>query len=339
MYDTAKMCQRQLRPKGALPGESGARRLTRRFGWLHGAVPNLPLLLVATLLVGGWTHVAVPRAVGQAVVSQPGLATGASTPTGGIATVSPSFGTAKSGVTTAPPRTPSSISYPYPLANPTDGGRFNGKIERYAGRLMAKYDLNGDLLLEQSEWIAMHGDPAGTMDLDGDGVITIDEIVNRVSDYGRRSLRVVPNVPLHFADASQDTTNIDAASRTTYRVHPDDSQANDSANGQPNSPEVRMMRRFFVIPSQLPQGIAGWFLDNDADGDGQVTMAEFSANWTEVEAAQFASYDLNGDGVITAAECVRAETARAEREAAEARGAASAPTNDESGAVAADSAG
>ncbi|MEZ6073792.1 MAG: hypothetical protein R3C10_26815 [Pirellulales bacterium] len=225
------------------------------------------------------------------------------------------------------------------LANPTDGGRFNGKIERYAGRLMAKYDLNGDLLLEQSEWIAMHGDPAGTMDLDGDGVITIDEIVNRVSDYGRRSLRVVPNVPLHFADTSQDTTNIDAASRTTYRVHPDDSQANDSANGQPNSPEVRMMRRFFVIPSQLPQGIAGWFLDNDADGDGQVTMAEFSANWTEVEAAQFASYDLNGDGVITAAECVRAETARAEREAAEARGAATAPTNDESGAVAADSAG
>ena len=213
-----------------------------------------------------------------------------------------------------------------PVADPAAGGRFTGKVQRYAARLMSKYDLNGDRLLDQSEWIAMRGDPAGTMDLDGDGVITTDEIVTRVGVYGRRSLRVVPNVPVRTAESKDEAADADAPARMAYRVVPEGEQRNDVGDTS-GSPGLRMMRRFFVIPSQLPQGVAGWFLDNDADGDGQVTMAEFSANWTEVEAARFASYDLNSDGVITAEECAQVESERLEDEAATEDSAAAADTS------------
>ncbi len=220
----------------------------------------------------------------------------------------------------------SGYQQPAPVANPAAGGRFTGKVQRYAARLMSKYDLNGDRLLDQSEWIAMRGDPAGTMDLDGDGVITTDEIVTRVGVYGRRSLRVVPNMPVRTAETNTEGDDADGGAKVAYRVVPEGEQRADSTES-PGSAELRMMRRFFVTPSQLPQGVAGWFLDNDADGDGQVTMAEFSANWTEVEAARFASYDLNSDGVITAAECAQAEAERLEAAATEEESAAAADSS------------
>jgi Ca2+-binding EF-hand superfamily protein len=211
-------------------------------------------------------------------------------------------------------RTVSNGQQPSPAQDLAGGGRFTAKVQRYAVRLMSRYDLNGDRLLEQSEWTAMRGDPAGTMDLDGDGVITTDEIVTRVGMYGRRSLRVVPNVPIRIAESSDETAEPEPPARMAYRVLPDGEATDPSSS----TPELRMIRRFFVIPSQLPQGVAGWFLDNDADGDGQVTMAEFSANWTDVEAKRFGSYDLNSDGVITASECAQAEAERLANEAAEA---------------------
>lgn len=45
-----------------------------------------------------------------------------------------------------------------------------------------------------------------------------------------------------------------------------------------------------------------WFFERDLDGDGQVDMAEFADQWDEQTAEEFAAYDLNGDGVITADE-------------------------------------
>jgi hypothetical protein len=36
-------------------------------------------------------------------------------------------------------------------------------------------------------------------------------------------------------------------------------------------------------------------------------MAEFSDTWNDAVAAEFAKYDLNGDGVITAQECLEAQ--------------------------------
>jgi Ca2+-binding EF-hand superfamily protein len=58
---------------------------------------------------------------------------------------------------------------------------------------------------------------------------------------------------------------------------------------------------------RLPKGLPDWFTAKDADGDGQVSMAEFAADWTPAKVAEFSRYDLNGDGIITASECLKAE--------------------------------
>jgi subtilisin-like proprotein convertase family protein/Ca2+-binding EF-hand superfamily protein len=49
-------------------------------------------------------------------------------------------------------------------------------------------------------------------------------------------------------------------------------------------------------------GLPGWFYERDADGDGQVAMAEFAAEWTNEKLAEFVSLDGNGDGLLTSLE-------------------------------------
>jgi hypothetical protein len=50
---------------------------------------------------------------------------------------------------------------------------------------------------------------------------------------------------------------------------------------------------------RLPKGLPSWFINKDKDGDGQVLMAEYATVWTDAVAAEFASRDPSGDGVIT----------------------------------------
>ena len=64
--------------------------------------------------------------------------------------------------------------------------------------------------------------------------------------------------------------------------------------------------RFLTPKERLPKGLPEWFLEKDADGDGQVCMAEFASDWTPDVVAEFERYDLNHDGVITPAECLKA---------------------------------
>lgn len=69
--------------------------------------------------------------------------------------------------------------------------------------------------------------------------------------------------------------------------------------------------RFLTARERLPKGLPDWFLEKDMHGDGQITMAEFTDNWTPDKVAEFARYDLNHDGIITAAECLKVEKAKA----------------------------
>ena len=57
----------------------------------------------------------------------------------------------------------------------------------------------------------------------------------------------------------------------------------------------------------MPAGLPEWFTRKDVNGDGQVTLAEFSDSLTDDVAAEFARYDLNNDGVITAQEVLAAQ--------------------------------
>ncbi|GAB5406610.1 MAG: proprotein convertase P-domain-containing protein [Aureliella sp.] len=51
--------------------------------------------------------------------------------------------------------------------------------------------------------------------------------------------------------------------------------------------------------------LPGWFYERDADRDGQVSMGEFSEEWTDATLAEFARLDLNEDGLLTSSEVAK----------------------------------
>ena len=60
----------------------------------------------------------------------------------------------------------------------------------------------------------------------------------------------------------------------------------------------------------LPKGLPDWFLEKDIHHNGQITMAEYTTNWTPEKVKEFARYDLNNDGIITAEECLKVLSSR-----------------------------
>jgi Ca2+-binding EF-hand superfamily protein len=58
-------------------------------------------------------------------------------------------------------------------------------------------------------------------------------------------------------------------------------------------------------PQRTPEGLPGYFTDRDQNGDGQISMAEFSSDWSDEVVAEFFGSDFNRDGVITTDEALR----------------------------------
>jgi hypothetical protein len=46
---------------------------------------------------------------------------------------------------------------------------------------------------------------------------------------------------------------------------------------------------------RMPDGLPSWFLQKDANSDGQIQMSEFAEAWTKERADEFVRLDLNGD--------------------------------------------
>jgi Ca2+-binding EF-hand superfamily protein len=113
-------------------------------------------------------------------------------------------------------------------------------------------------------------------DKDGDGVITLDELTGRVNQYSAQN-RSGGEKGAHDSEGSRSRFS----SSLAYR---------------------------FLTPTErLPEGLPDWFARKDANGDGQISMAEFSSFWTVAKAREFSHYDADNDGIITPAECLAAE--------------------------------
>jgi len=166
--------------------------------------------------------------------------------------------------------------------------KVSAKVLRYVERIVKKYDRNGDGRLQAAEFRAMHGEPRRA-DLNQDGVITLDELAERVASYGRRRrIRLrSPNPAAVFVFPLLRSSEQPAAA-TPKRIAPDK--------------EPEQERRFFVPRALLPQGLPDWFDKRDTDGDGQLTFSEFSRGATRAEIERYPQYDRNGDGVLTAQE-------------------------------------
>ncbi|MFV1966638.1 MAG: hypothetical protein ACC628_14535 [Pirellulaceae bacterium] len=179
-------------------------------------------------------------------------------------------------------------------------------------RVIEAHDANGDGQLQQEEWSTLNGEPAH-VDTNRDGVITSDEFVRYVHLFGaRRRIRLVspeptleePVPPLLQPTSSGPEGNAARKKETPDEVTGDSPQARDGSLVQPRTRQVKRRRdsKFFVPEDRLPSGLPTWFHTQDRDGDGQITMAEYSPEVTAATVAIFRRYDTNGDGVITSGE-------------------------------------
>jgi hypothetical protein len=71
--------------------------------------------------------------------------------------------------------------------------------------------------------------------------------------------------------------------------------------------DKRKSYRFSKPDDKLPTGLPSWFKSRDTNGDGQVSMSEYSRSWSSSSVAEFRRYDLNDDGIITAKEAAKAK--------------------------------
>lgn len=158
------------------------------------------------------------------------------------------------------------------------------KYERYAASLMRQYDKNRSGVLEKDEASQLRGYLAGS-DRNRDGKVTAAELKSRLSSYGQRGKR-----------GGGDTSR---SSKHKKSRHVAKSRSHRSSGYRSRSPIERQS-------NDLPK----WFARYDANADGQVAMAEYASEWTDEKIAEFKGYDLNGDGLITAKECLQAKSER-----------------------------
>lgn len=142
------------------------------------------------------------------------------------------------------------------------------RIRRYAEGLMRQYDENRSGELERNEWEKMRGSDWAKADKDGNSELTFQEIAEHLTAQAGGS---------------------------------------SSSSSSPASPTPVSTKRFIQRSAwdRLPSGLPSWFKEKDRDRDGQVLMAEFTDKWTHDQLREYQKYDLNGDGVITPAECLK----------------------------------
>lgn len=153
-----------------------------------------------------------------------------------------------------------------------------------AEELLQRYDRNRDGALSGEEISRRWSGNPMDFDRNGDGKLSLNEL-------GIRAAR------LRVAEAEVQAASNRRSAPAAQRREDQPAEPADPYNG----------RRSFASTSRgLPEGLPGWFAERDTNGDQQVSMAEYSQQWTASLVAEFQSFDLNGDGVITPSECLAA---------------------------------
>lgn len=186
------------------------------------------------------------------------------------------------------------------------------KVLRYAQRVVDEHDTNSDGQLDQSELASMEGNPR-LADANRNGAVTAGEFAEYVARYGyRRRIRLMPAVP-EERDRSKPLLSPTATPSLRERAGSARGGGEAGPNGRTStasdSPLVkkqRIPRKYTVSRDSLPQGLPSWFLLRDADGDAQLTLAEYARDGTETSIKEFTRYDANSDGVVTPEECLYA---------------------------------
>jgi hypothetical protein len=176
------------------------------------------------------------------------------------------------------------------------------RTRTWAKELIQKHDKNGDMMLQESEWEGLG--QSTRADANGDHVITLDELVA----FALRK----PGAPSTNAGTSAATATSSGSDAKGLSSGASSNQGDRFVNASSHSSsdskrakDRQKSYRFKTAKERLPAGLPSWFIAKDANGDGQVSMSEYSKSWTESQAAEFKRYDKNNDGIITAEEAMK----------------------------------
>jgi hypothetical protein len=185
------------------------------------------------------------------------------------------------------------------------------KVGRYAERLLRRYDKNKDGNLQADEWRNMHGHPEAA-DGNHDGAITLEELTSFIAVFGQNR-RLGPENPIAGQDSASQSSSLESGAQESkpQRASPDGAAGEnrgtsvEAAGSQPAAGAQPLQAATFHVPrSRLPAGLPDWFLRRDLNGDGQLSLSEYAPIATPAELEEFARFDPNGDGFITARECL-----------------------------------
>jgi EF hand len=186
--------------------------------------------------------------------------------------------------------------------------RFDPVVVEYVNeKLLKVQDTNKDGNIDKAEWTAAgtwsKSNPPENSDLNKDGKLSREEL------YIRKSKS--EGLP-YKAETTPSSPSPSSSNGPPVGIPPGGPSPIPPAlvrkdKGEKSAAPAKKSYRFLTPTERLPKGMGDRFLRSDTDGDGQVMMHEFSSNWTEAEAAEFAKYDLDGDGIITPAEGLKME--------------------------------
>jgi hypothetical protein len=175
----------------------------------------------------------------------------------------------------------------------------------WAKKLVEEKDKNGNHWLDGEELKGLGGSTAKS-DLNNDGVITVDELVQHSSASAAAATTTAPSTT---TSSSGSTGSGDSSRRDGDRRKGDTDGSQrvfTGSAGGPNAKEgdKRRTYRFSTAADRLPSSLPSFF-SRDKNGDGQVSMSEYSRSWSKSTVAEFRRHDLNDDGMITAKEATK----------------------------------
>lgn len=159
---------------------------------------------------------------------------------------------------------------------------------REAERAFGYYDRNHDRKIDSEEMKrSRYGSDLPLFDRNRDGFITLNEMEYR---YAQRRVNNEGGSSTAAKDSGKSSNKEDVPEAGWRKKRDDD----------------RKSYRQQTPIAGTQEGLPDWFPRDDADGDGQVAMAEFSVSWSDSVIDDFNQFDLNQDGIITPQECLKA---------------------------------
>ena len=155
-----------------------------------------------------------------------------------------------------------------------------------ARRSMERYDKNKNQYVDQNEISSRFAGNPLDFDRNRDGRLSLEELAVR---YARRR-----EVKQEDSDRNKK-----------------DDRRDRSKGSSDELPDLYNGRRSYRTTDRTrsSEGLPGYFTEQDRNGDGQVSMAEFMPenpeDWSDEELAKFFDADFNEDGIITASESLR----------------------------------